>query len=58
MSESKKNNRINNIIVALSSTEEKKIFTALKQLRKHGKKEAIIPLIDLLSSTQNEEIKN
>ncbi|PCI94091.1 MAG: hypothetical protein COB15_14960 [Flavobacteriales bacterium] len=58
MSESKKNNRINNIIVALSSTEEKKIFTALKQLRKHGKKEAIIPLIDLLSSTQNEEIKD
>ena len=58
MADSKKNNRINNIIAALSSTEEKKIFTALKQLRKHGKKEAIIPLIDLLSSTQNEEIKD
>ena len=58
MVESKKNNRLNNIISNLSSSEEKKVFTALKQLRKHGKKDAIIPLIDLLSSTNNKEIKN
>jgi len=57
MADSKKNNRLNNIINNLSSTEEKKVFTALKQLRKHGKKEAILPLIDLLSNTNNEEIK-
>lgn len=54
----KKNTRLNNIITDLASSEEKKIFTALKQLRKHGKKEAIKPLIELLSSTNNDDIKN
>jgi len=53
-----KNNRLNNIITDLSSLDEKKIFTALKQLRSHGKKEAIRPLIELLSSSNNEEIKS
>jgi len=54
----KKNTRLNNIITDLASSEEKKIFTALKQLRKHGKKEAIKPLIELLSSTNNDGIKD
>lgn len=54
----KKDTRLNNIISDLTSSEEKKIFTALKQLRKHGKKEAIKPLIELLSSTENDEIKS
>ena len=58
MAEPKKNNRLDNIINDLSSSEEKKVFTALKQLRKHGKKEAILPLTELLHSTKNEEIKN
>ncbi|MBL4669858.1 MAG: hypothetical protein JKY30_11430 [Flavobacteriales bacterium] len=58
MATTKKDTRLNNIIADLSSLEEKKIFTALKQLRKHGKREAITPLIDLLSSTENEDIKN
>ena len=57
MAELKKNNRLNNIIKNLSSEEEKKVFTALKQLRSHGKKEAILPLIELLQSTDNEEVK-
>ena len=58
MTQSKTNNRLNNIIKDLSSGKEKKIFTALKQLRTHGKKEAILPLIDALSNSTNEEITN
>ena len=58
MSEKKLGSRLKNIITDLSSPDEKKVFTALKQIRKHGKREAIIPLIDLLCSTSNEEIKN
>jgi len=58
MSKQKKNNKLNNIIKDLTSSEDKKVFTALKQLRKHGKKEAIGPLVDLLSTTKNEEIKS
>lgn len=58
MAEKKLGNRLKNIITDLSSTDEKKVFTALKQVRKHGKREAIIPLVDLLCSTTNEEVKN
>ncbi len=58
MAESKLGNRIKNIIKDLSSTDEKVVFTALKQVRKHGKREAITPLISLLCSTSNEEVKN
>jgi HEAT repeat protein len=58
MAETKLGNRVKNIIADFSSSDEKKIFTALKQVRKHGKREAITPLIDLLCSTNNEEIKN
>lgn len=58
MAELKKNNRLNNIIENLSSSEEKKVFAALKQLRKHGKKEVIIPLIDTLHLSKNEDIKS
>jgi hypothetical protein len=58
MAETKKNTRLNNIINNLSAKEEKKVFTALKQLRSHGKKEAIYPLIELLHSTENEEVKS
>ncbi len=57
MATQKKNTRLNNIINDLSSSEEKKVLTALKQLRKHGKKEAIKPLIELLATTQQENIK-
>ena len=58
MDETKKNTRLTNIIKDLSSTDENKIFTALKQLRSHGKKEAVQPLIELLASNNNEEIKS
>ncbi len=57
MTATKKNSRLTNIITDLSSSDDKKVFTALKQLRKHGKKEAIKPLIELLSSSTKEEIK-
>ena len=58
MVEPKKNNRLNNIIKDLSSDVDKKVLTAIKQIRKHGKKETISPLINLLSTTDNVEIKN
>ncbi len=57
MAEPKKNNRITNIISDLSSNENKKTQKALKQLRKHGKKEAFIPLIDVLLTTNDNELK-
>lgn len=53
----KKNNRLNNIINDLSSSDEKKALIALKQLRKHGKPEAIKPLIDVLKNSNKESIK-
>jgi 23S rRNA C2498 (ribose-2'-O)-methylase RlmM len=58
MAETKKNTRLNNIISNLSAKEEKKVLTALKQLRNHGKKEAIFPLVELLHSTISEEVKS
>lgn len=54
----KKNNRLTNIIKDLSSNEDKKVLTAIKQLRKHGKPEAIKPLVDLLNSSSIEAITN
>jgi HEAT repeat protein len=58
MAETKLGSRLTNIISDLSSLDEKKVLTALKQVRKHGKREAITPLIELLHSTKNEAIKN
>lgn len=54
----KKNTRLQNIIKDLASTEEKKVLTAIKQLRKHGKPEAIRPIAELLKSTTNETVKS
>ncbi len=51
-----KNNRLNNIIKDLSSNDNKTVLTALKQLRKHGKPEAIKPLADLLLTSESDEI--
>lgn len=58
MTTAKKNTRLNNIINDLCSSEEKKVLTALKQLRKHGKKEAIKPIVKLLSSTENSTVQS
>lgn len=58
MAETKLGSRLNNIITDLSSSDDKKVITALKQLRKHGKREAITPLLNLLCTTNNEEVKN
>ncbi len=54
----KKDTRFNNIINDLKSDNNKKVTTAIKQLRKHGKKEAIYPLIEKLCATNNDEIKH
>jgi len=58
MKENSTKNRFNNIIKDLNSGEDKKVLTAIKQLRKHGKPEAIEPLLDLYVSTNNDTIKN
>lgn len=52
-----KNNRLDNIIKDLNSTDETKITTAIKQLRKHGNAKAIEPLFDKYISSANEIIK-
>ena len=57
MSTVKTNSRFNNIIKNLSPKENKDVLTAIKQLRKHGKAEAITHLVDLYKKTTNEEIK-
>lgn len=54
---SNKNNRLNNIIADLGSGDIKKVLTAIKQLRKHGKPEAIFPLLKVLITTQNDDVK-
>lgn len=58
MAVTKVDNRLKNIITDLYSSDDKKVFTALKQIRKHGKREAITPLVELLCSSTNEEVKN
>jgi len=61
MAETKKDNRFNNIITDLNSDDHKKVLTAVKQLRKHGKAEAIDPLLNVLVSadeTIRQEIIN
>ena len=58
MTETKKNNRLQNIIKDLTSDDNKKIITALKQLRKHGKAEAInYTILDALVSSDDELIQ-
>ena len=54
----KKDKRFNNIIKNLSSKKEEEVLTAIKQLRKHGKPEAIPHLIHLHQTTKNEEVVN
>jgi len=56
MTETKKDNRFNNIIADLKSDNNKKVLTALKQLRKHGKAEAITPILDVFVNA-DESIK-
>ncbi len=53
-----KNTRLQNIIKDLAASEEKKVLTAIKQLRKHGKPEAIRPIAELLKNTTNEIVKS
>ena len=57
MEKNNKNNRFNNILKDLSDNDSKKVLTAISQLRKHGKKEAIIPLIKTYSSSASDEIR-
>jgi len=57
MTSTKQDNRFNNILKDLASDDAKKVSTAIKQLRKHGKSDAILPLIDVLATSENEIIK-
>ena len=57
MSAQKKDTRFINIIKNLSDTNSKTVLTAINQLRKHGKAEAIPHLIDLYKNSNNQEIK-
>lgn len=54
----KNNNRLNNIIKDLGSDDKYTVLTAIKQLRKHGNRLAIQPLIDLLHTSKEDEITN
>lgn len=58
MSTAKPDKRYSNIINDLTATNTKDILTAIKQLRKHGKAEAIPHLIKLYKNTSNEEVKS
>ena len=57
MSDPKTNTRFNNIINNLSSENNKDVLTAIKQLRKHGKPDAINHLVNLYKNTKDEEVK-
>lgn len=56
--EKENNNRYNNIIKDLKSTDKEKILIAIKQLRSHGQKEAITEVLDVFISTEDSDIKN
>ena len=55
--EKTKNNRLNNIIKDLNDSDENKVITAIKQLRKHGNAKVIEPLFDKFISCNNTDIK-
>lgn len=57
MSEEKKDKKLKEIVASLNSKDTKIVKKAIKDLRKHGQASSIAPLIDLLSKTENEEIK-
>ena len=57
MTATKTDNRYINIIKSLTSDKSKEVLTAIKQLRKHGKPEAITHLISLYKTTKDAEIK-
>ncbi|MCB9364865.1 MAG: hypothetical protein H6587_09875 [Flavobacteriales bacterium] len=52
-----KNNRLNNILKDLNGSDENKITTAIKQLRKHGNAKVIEPLLDKYIESKNDIIK-
>lgn len=57
MAVKRNDNKFNNIIKDLQTNDVNKVLTAIKQLRKSGKPEAIEPLLDLYLSEPKEEIK-
>lgn len=58
MSTAKPDKRFDNIINSLSTDNTKDVLIAIKQLRKHGKPEAIPHLVELYKKTKDEEIKS
>lgn len=53
----KNNNRFNNIIKDLKSNDTEKVLTAVKQLRLHGQKEAVVEILEVFTETANEDVK-
>ncbi len=56
--EKENNNRYNNIIKDLKSTDKEKTLVAIKQLRSHGQKEAVTEVLDVFISTEDSDVKN
>lgn len=48
----------NNIIKDLKSDNKENILTAIKQLRSHGQKEAIVEVLDLYIQTTDQDVKS
>lgn len=57
MAVKRNDNKFNNIIKDLQGSDTQKVLTAIKQLRKSGKPEAIEPLLDVYLSNKNSEVQ-
>lgn len=57
MAVKRNDNKFNNIIKDLQTNDTKKVLTAINQLRKSGKPEAIEPLLDSYLSNKNSEVQ-
>lgn len=57
MAVKRNDNKFNNIVKDLQTKDVNKVLTAIKQLRKSGKPEAIPPLLEVYLSQPEEEIK-
>src|SRR5690606_20658506 len=57
MAVKRNDNKFNNIVKDLQTKDVNKVLTAIKQLRKSGKPEAIPPLLEVYLSKPEEEIK-
>ncbi len=57
MAVKRNDNKFNNIIKDLQGSDTQKVLTAIKQLRKSGKPEAIEPLLDVYLANKDSEVQ-